>query len=92
MNIFSIQATICLDYPLKAKTLITKCNTRIYNGPIKDLVLKLESQAGKKGFCDGGVQVVQGLLKERRVGEHIISIIPMLLGDGIPLFQNRSPE
>jgi dihydrofolate reductase len=60
---------------------------RFYNGPLKALIQELKSQPGKNIFCDGGGQIVNELLKERLVDELIISIIPVLLGNGIPLFQ-----
>ncbi|RPA69435.1 dihydrofolate reductase [Cyclobacteriaceae bacterium YHN15] len=65
---------------------------RFYNGSLKTLVQELKSQPGKNIFCDGGGQIVNELLKEKLVDELIISIIPVLLGDGIPLFQTGRPE
>lgn len=65
---------------------------RFYNGSLKALVKELKSQPGENIFCDGGGQIVQELLKEKLVDELIISIIPILLGDGIPLFRNGRPE
>lgn len=65
---------------------------KFYNGSLKALVQQLKNQPGKNIFCDGGGQIVNELLKEKLVDELIISIIPILLGDGILLFQNGRPE
>ena len=69
-----------------------KGKTKFYNGFLKALVQQLKSQPGKSIFCDGGGQIVNELLKDKLVDELIISIIPVLLGNGIPLFQNGRPE
>jgi dihydrofolate reductase len=55
-------------------------------------VLKLKKEKGKKIFCDGGAQVLNELLKEKLFDELIISVVPILLGDGIKLFQTGIPE
>jgi dihydrofolate reductase len=65
---------------------------RFYNGPLKALIQELKNQPGKNIFCDGGGQIVYELLKEKLVDELIISIIPVFLGDGIPLFKSGRPE
>lgn len=63
-----------------------------YTGSIKDLVLQLKSQEGKHIFCDGGAEIVNNLLKDNLVDEIILSVIPILVGDGIKLFQNGRTE
>ena len=40
-------------------------------------------------FIDGGAFVAQAFLKENLLYEIIVSIIPVLLGDGISLFGNE---
>ncbi|MCL1674457.1 dihydrofolate reductase family protein [Elizabethkingia meningoseptica] len=66
-------------------------NTRFYTGDLKELVATLKSQGGKNIFCDGGAEIVNELLKDRLFDELIISIIPVLLGDGTRLFRNGVP-
>jgi dihydrofolate reductase len=53
--------------------------------------LKLDD-TGKNIFIDGGAEVIDVLLKENLIDEFIISIIPILLGDGIRLFKDGRPE
>lgn len=62
-----------------------------YNGDIETLIKKLKSQAGKHIYCDGGGQIVKLLMEKNLIDEYIISIIPILLGDGKRLFLGKSP-
>lgn len=60
---------------------------QFYTGNISDLVNQLKAAPGKNIFCDGGAEAVDLLLKENLIDEFYISIIPVLLGDGTPLFK-----
>lgn len=62
-----------------------------YNSSIEDLVNDLMAQEGKNIYCDGGAQIVQLLLQKNLIDEFIISVIPILLGDGKRLFLGDSP-
>jgi len=66
--------------------------TNFYTGNLKDLVLYLKSGKGKNIFIDGGAEIINQLLKENLIDEFIISIIPVLLGNGTKLFNDRRPE
>lgn len=67
-------------------------NTRFYTGNPAELISALKSKTGKDIFCDGGAVLVNELLKEKLIDEMIISVIPVLLGEGIRLFQDQRPE
>lgn len=67
-------------------------SVNFYSGDLKDLVLKLKKASGKNIFVDGGAEVVHQLLLDDLIDELYISIIPILLGDGIPLFRKGRPE
>lgn len=62
-----------------------------YNGNINTLIVNLRKTDGKNIFIDGGAEVVHLLLKKELIDELIISIIPVLLGDGIRLFKGEEP-
>jgi len=57
-----------------------------YNGDIEALINKLKAQEGGFIYCDGGGQLVKLLLEKNLIDEFIISIIPIILGDGKRLF------
>ena len=66
--------------------------TKFYAGNLCDLVQKLKSGNGKDIFCDGGAEIVNELLKYDLIDEFIISVVPVLVGDGIKLFKDGRPE
>lgn len=66
--------------------------TNFYTGKLKDLILKLKTEQGKSIFIDGGAEIVNELLKENLIDEFIISIIPVLVGNGTKLFKDGRPE
>ncbi len=67
-------------------------SVKFYTGDIKLLIDKLKSENGKNIFCDGGAEIVNELLKHNLIDEFIISIIPILVGNGTKLFNDSRPE
>lgn len=67
-------------------------NTIFYTGNLSDLVLQLKAEKGKNIYCDGGAEVINELLKQDLIDELIISVIPVLLGNGTRLFKDGRPE
>lgn len=67
-------------------------SVKFYTGDLKSLVDKLKSENGKNIFCDGGAEIVNELLKNDLIDEFIISIIPILVGNGTKLFKDGRPE
>lgn len=65
---------------------------KFYTGDLTDLVNKLKSQNGKNIYCDGGAEVINELLKNDLIDELIISVVPILLGNGTKLFKDGRPE
>ena len=57
-----------------------------YSGDILDLINQLKNNKGKNIYCDGGGQIVKLLMENNLIDEYIISIIPIVLGDGKRLF------
>ncbi|KYG80816.1 dihydrofolate reductase [Roseivirga seohaensis] len=66
--------------------------TTFYTGSLTNLVKQLKSENGKNIYCDGGAEVINELLKNDLIDEFIISIIPVLLGNGTRLFKDGRPE
>jgi dihydrofolate reductase len=67
-------------------------NTTFYNGDINTLIENLKSKTGRNIFIDGGAEIVHLLLQHKLIDELIISVIPILLGEGIRLFKTGFPE
>lgn len=66
--------------------------TTFYTGNLTELVKRLKSENGKNIYCDGGAEVINELLKHDLIDEFIISVIPVLLGNGTRLFKDGRPE
>jgi dihydrofolate reductase len=67
-------------------------NFKFYTNDLAQLVRDLKSQPGKNIYCDGGAEIANELMKHMLVDEFIISVVPVLLGDGIKLFKDGRPE
>jgi dihydrofolate reductase len=67
-------------------------NTIFYTGSLKELVIRLKSEPGATIYCDGGSEIVYALLREKLIDELIVSLIPVLLGNGVRLFKEGFPS
>lgn len=66
--------------------------TTFYTGNLTELIQRLKSQDGKNLYCDGGAEVINELMQNDLIDEYIISIVPVLLGNGTKLFKDGRPE
>jgi dihydrofolate reductase len=57
-----------------------------HNGNVAELIAKLKQTAQRNIYCDGGGEIVKLLMEHKLIDEFIISIIPVILGDGKRLF------
>ena len=57
----------------------------IFSGSIKELVEKLEGDGYQHAYIDGG-KTIQSFLKEGLIQEMTVTVLPILIGEGIPLF------
>lgn len=88
------------DFPYADKdayilTRTARTNTgpvKFYTKDLKSLIDKLKSESGKNIFCDGGAEIVNELLKDDLIDEFIISVVPILVGNGTKLFKDGRPE
>lgn len=89
-----------IDYPHKDKPVFVFTSKQrpkegqvtFYNDSLSTLVAKLKKESGTKIYCDGGAHLVNSLLKEKLIDEIILSIIPVILGEGNRLFKDGFPE
>lgn len=80
-------------YVIISQNLPKDGNITFYNGDLSTLIRDLKATEGKKNiFCDGGSEIVSQLLKIKSLDEMILSVIPILVGDGVRLFQDLRPE
>lgn len=87
------------DYPHKSKdvyVLTSKAtdhqnNLTFFDGNIEQLIINLKTKKGKDIYIEGGGKVVNSLLRYKLIDEFIISTIPILLGNGIKLFDDNRP-
>lgn len=57
----------------------------MYSGDIQELILKLESSGFKHAYIDGG-STITSFVNLKLINEITITKVPVLLGEGIPLF------
>jgi dihydrofolate reductase len=89
-----------IDFPHKDKQCYVITSDRkpgqenivFYTGDLSVLLSKLRQEVGKNIFIDGGAQLVNSLMQLDAIDEYIISLIPVLLGKGIQLFQPARSE
>lgn len=66
--------------------------TNFYTGKLNELINRLKADSGENIFIDGGAEIVNELLKDNLIDEFIISVIPILVGNGTKLFKDGRPE
>jgi len=59
------------------------------NGAIGPFVSRLREQPGKDIWLMGGGEIIASFLDERAIDEFVISVVPVFIGDGIPLIARR---
>jgi len=59
------------------------------NGPIGPFVDSLREQPGKDIWLMGGGEIIASFLDEQAIDEFVISLVPVFIGDGIPLIARR---
>lgn len=63
----------------------------LYKDDIVDLIKKLHSEGVKHIYVDGG-STISRFLNEGLIDQMIISIIPVILGSGVPLFSQVNDD
>jgi dihydrofolate reductase len=59
------------------------------NGAIGPFVSRLREHPGKDIWLMGGGELIASFLDEHAIDEFVISVVPVFLGDGIPLIARR---
>jgi dihydrofolate reductase len=58
-------------------------------GAIGSFVQRLRAQPGKDIWLMGGGEIIASFLDEHAIDEFVISVVPVFIGDGIPLIARR---
>lgn len=58
----------------------------------KELINELKKKEGKDIWVVGGAQIAKIFMKENLIDEYIIATIPVLIGDGIKLFDKNNED
>jgi dihydrofolate reductase len=66
-------------------------HVEFYSGSPENLIRRLKEEKGKGIYCDGGARLAQQLIRLDMMDKYVISIIPVLLGKGVKLFEEH-PE
>jgi dihydrofolate reductase len=59
------------------------------NSAIGPFVSRLREQPGKDIWLMGGGEIIASFLDEQAIDEFVISVVPVFIGDGIPLIARR---
>ena len=67
-------------------------NVYFIHDQIPDFIQRIKSESGKDIWLVDGAEIIEVFLNQNRIDRLILSIHPVLLGTGIPLFQNLRQE
>lgn len=67
-------------------------HAQFINEDICDFIKNLKKKEGKDIWIVGGAELIRHLTKENLIDEYIISVMPTILGQGIPLFKEETKE
>ncbi|MEO8861792.1 MAG: dihydrofolate reductase family protein [Ginsengibacter sp.] len=68
---------------------LTWKNTKLAKGDLKEEILKLKNQEGKDIVAYGGGDFVSNLIALELIDEYHLFINPVILGTGMPVFNNH---
>lgn len=80
------------SYVVTHKELQTTENIKFVNEDVCGLVKALRTIEGKDIWICGGASIIQPLIRRGLIDEFYISIIPIILGNGIRLFEVNDTE
>ena len=64
-------------------------SVQFVNGPIGPFLSRLREQPGKDIWLMGGGELIASFLDEHAIDDFVISVVPVFIGDGIPLIARR---
>ncbi|MFD2115181.1 dihydrofolate reductase family protein [Paenibacillus yanchengensis] len=79
-------------YVATTKTLEPNEKVEYISEDITGFITKLKQQQGKDIWLVGGGKLIEQFVKQDLIDKYRITIIPTILGEGIPLFLGENPE
>lgn len=80
-------------YVLSSKSIEIKTeNTYLINEPLEYKIKKWKNNKGKDIWVVGGGELISSMLDLGLIDEMLLTITPVILGSGIPLFPNNPKE
>jgi dihydrofolate reductase len=73
----------------QARPADTPSGVEFVNGAIGPFVSQLREQPGKDIWLMGGGDLIASFLDEEAIDEFVISVVPVFIGDGVPLIARR---
>ena len=67
----------------------TRASIEFVNEAIDGFVSRLRAQAGKDIWLMGGGEIIAAFLDAKAIDEFVISVVPVFIGDGIPLIARK---
>ncbi|RKF20323.1 dihydrofolate reductase [Alginatibacterium sediminis] len=68
-----------------------KDKVEMYSGDLKDLITQLDKDGHKHAYVDGG-NTIQAFINLQLIDEMTITQLPILIGEGIPLFAKTNQD
>jgi dihydrofolate reductase len=72
--------------------LVSSPDTQVVGAGISEAVLHWKATLEKDIWLVGGGQLLQYFLREKLVDELVLTLVPITLGEGIPLFPSSGME
>lgn len=75
-----------VNYVLTSRPGDGRANIIFYSETVTSLIERLKKENGKDIWIIGGNSIIMPLVEQNLIDEYRIATVPVLLGDGIPLF------
>ena len=81
------------NYILTSRSMpLAGAHRELWHGPLSELIQEIRRESKKDIFIVGGGQVISQFLNEGLIDEIHLFIVPVILGEGIPLFTGLQSE
>jgi dihydrofolate reductase len=74
-------------YVFTRSPMVDTDNVKFVNGDIVNFVNQLKNEEGKNIWIVGGGELLFSFIKEKLIDELIVTVAPIVIGKGIPLFK-----